>query len=209
LEQLTRGNEVDDDEVEPMIDLADIWIPRDGKIYTFPVERRGQFLIKSQPVAVMDWEGPNHGPYHLLGFNDVPENIMPTSPASHLSSLARLANNLMRKGKRQAMNQKRIHTYTPAGAQDAERVQKASDGEWVQVNNVQEIGTVDYPGADPGNMALSVNIVDMYDRFAGNLTAMLGLARKRRPPARSKSFRARCRAKKPRCSTACWTAAAG
>ena len=176
LERISRGESVDDDELEPMIDLADIWVPRDGKIYTFPLDSRGQFRIRSvKPVAVMDWDGAELGPYHLLGFNDVPENIMPTSPASHLASLARLANNLIRKQSRQARRQKDINTYTPAGAKDAQKIQRADDGAFIEVQDGTQIGQVKMGGVDQQNQAFLVGVLGMYDRFAGNLTAMLGL----------------------------------
>src|SRR3990167_1143738 len=175
LDQVSRGDLVDDDELEPMIDLCDIWIPRQGMIYTFPMTRRGQFTISNKPVAEMPWDGPEHGPYHLLGFNDVPENIIPTSMAAQLYGLFRLINGIMRKQSRQAMRQKDIHTYSAAGVDDATRLQKANDGDYAKVNDVSQIGLVKTPGADALNQAFLSGLLPMYDRMAGNLTAMMGL----------------------------------
>jgi hypothetical protein len=176
VERISRGETVDQDELEPMIDLCDVWIPRDGKIYTFPLDNRGQFRIRSEsPVAVMDWDGPELGPYHMLGFNDVPENIMPTSPASHLGSLARLANNLMRKQSKQAKRQKQINTFSASGTDDAKQLQSANDGDFVKVLDPKEIGQINMGGVDGHNQAFLLGVVELYDRFAGNLTAMMGL----------------------------------
>jgi hypothetical protein len=75
LEAISKGQEVDQDEFEPMIDLADVWVPRDGKIYTYAIDKVSQMRFKGPPVAVMDWNGPEMGHYHMLGFNDVPDNI--------------------------------------------------------------------------------------------------------------------------------------
>jgi hypothetical protein len=175
LEAISRGQEVDQDEFEPMIDLADVWIPRDGKIYTYAIDKVSQMRLKGPPVAVMDWEGPEMGPYHMLGFNDVPDNILPTSPASHLATLARLANNILRKQSRRARSQKRMHTYGPAGMEDAKRLQKSGDDEWVQVQDPKEIGSVEVGGVDPNSQAFLIGIMEMFDRMAGNLTAMMGL----------------------------------
>lgn len=174
-EQLTRGEVVENDELMPMIDLCDVWIPRDNKIYTFAMDRRESFTLKGMPLATMEWFGDERGPYHLLGFGDVPENIMPISPASQLSSLSRLANNLIRKQAQQAKRQKDVHTYTPSGAGDAKRLQRSNDGEWIEVQDTKEIGTVKMGGVDPGNHAFMLGVVEMHDRMAGNLTAMLGL----------------------------------
>lgn len=175
LDEFSRGQEVDNDELEPMIDLADIWVPREGKIFTFAMDNRHQFQLKGVPIAVMEWTGDEHGPYHLLSFNDVPENIMPTSPASHLATLDRLVNNLYRKQKRQASRQKDVHTYTAAGMDDAKKLQKAEDGEWIGVQDVKDIGLVKQGGVDPSNQAFMLNAIEMFDRMSGNLPAMLGL----------------------------------
>jgi hypothetical protein len=175
LSRITRGLDVDRDEFEPMVDLADVWVARDKKIYTFPVKSLLTFGMYGKPLAVMDWEGPELGPYHLLGFNDVPENIMPTSPASHLANLNRLINNLMRKQSKRARNQKNLHLYTPSGAKGAKEMQKAGDDSFVQVENVEEFRTVPV-GALDANLGLLVeDLMGKYDRMAGNLQAMLGL----------------------------------
>jgi hypothetical protein len=123
----------------------------------------------------MHWDGTERGPYHLLGFNDVPENIIPTSQAAQLQGLFRLINNILRKQSRQAMRQKDVHTFTAAGKDDAMKVQKANDGEFINVNDPKEIGLVQVGGINAVNQAFAVGLVQMFDRMAGNLTAMLGL----------------------------------
>lgn len=175
LAQISRGYETDIDEFEPMVDLADIWIPREGRIYTYAVSDRTKFSMKGAPIAVMDWDGPEHGPYHLLGFSDVPDNIMPTSPASHLAALDRLINNLMRKQAQQAKRQKDNPVYTPAGAESARKLRDGDDGQWVEVNDPKDVAIIKQGGADPGNQALLTGTLQMFDEMAGNLTAMLGL----------------------------------
>lgn len=175
VQQITRGEETDDDEFEPMIDLADIWIPRLGVIETYVVDSRSNFDLKGEPLAVEEWTGGEEGPYQILGFNDVPENIMPTSPASHLESLENLINNVMRKNARQAKRQKDVHIYTPAGAESARQIQRADDGEWVQVNSTDDIGMMKQGGVDQANYAFMLGGIELFDRMAGNLQARMGL----------------------------------
>jgi hypothetical protein len=172
---ISKGQDVDQDEFEPMVDLCDLWVPRENMIYTFAVEHLGQMRLKGGPLAAMPWNGPEFGPYHMLGFEDVPENILPTSPASHLSSLSRLANNLMRKQSRRARSAKRMHTYNSGGQDAAKRLQRASDDEWIHVEDPKEIGQVDVGGVDPQMQAYLIGVMEMFDRAAGNLTAMMGL----------------------------------
>ena len=175
VQQISRGEETDEDEFEPMIDLADIWIPRLGVIETYVVDSRSNFDLKGEPLAVEEWTGGEEGPYQILGFNDVPENIMPTSPASHLESLENLINNVMRKNARQAKRQKDIHIYTPAGAESARQLQRADDGEWVQVNSTDDIGMMKQGGVDQANYAFMLGGIELFDRMAGNLQARMGL----------------------------------
>ena len=175
LERISLGSEVDDDEYEPMIDLCDVWIPANGMVYTFAIDSRDKFTIKGPPLAEMVWDGPEFGPYHLLGFCRVPENIMPASTAAHLSGLARLANNLMRKMKRQAHRQKQVQTFTPAGKDSARKAKMANDGDWVEVKDTNEIGVLDLGGVNPNTQAFALDVVDKFDRMGGNLQAKLGL----------------------------------
>ena len=175
LEEIARGAITDQDELEPMVDLCDIWIPKDGVIYTFALDGGGHFRPKGLPLAQMVWDGPEFGPYKKLAFHDVPENIMPASPASQISGLARLANNLVRKQARKAHRQKDNPIYTPAGTAGAQNAKKASDGEWVQVEDVTQIGQVKQGGIDAATQQFLDWVLAAEDRMAGNVTAKLGL----------------------------------
>jgi hypothetical protein len=175
LAKISTGSEVDDDEYEPMIDLMDIYLPRDKKVYTFAVRSRQTMSIWTEPVASFDWIGTKRGPYHILGFSEVPENIMPVSPAAQLTALDKLINNLMDKQARQAHRQKENPVYTPAGADDARDLRNAADGEWVKVQDPREVNVIRQGGPDPGNQGFMLNTIEIFDRMAGNLPAMLGL----------------------------------
>jgi hypothetical protein len=50
---------------------------------------------------------------------------------------------------------------------------------------VKEIGLIRSNGADQGNQAYLLGVIEMFDRMAGNLTAMMGLAPRPIPPRRS------------------------
>lgn len=176
LEQISKGNEVDFDEFEPMVDLVDVWVVRDEKIYTFAVDNRSEMQVKdTKPVAVMDWNGPEFGPYKILGFNDVPEQIMPLGPASHLCELSRLINNVLRKQSRRARSGKIVHGYNAAGASGAKKAQRAGDDEWIQVEDGAEFHDISIGGVDANLQAFGEGLMGLFDRSAGNLSAMAGL----------------------------------
>jgi hypothetical protein len=175
LASISAGEEVDGDEYEPMVDLADIWIARENRIYTFIVTNVHNFSIKPTPLAVMDWED-DCSPYHILGFNEVPENIMPIGPAVIIDELDRLANNIMRKQSRGAMNQKDLILYRPGdGADTAKNVQRANDGGMLASQDPSALTRVSFNGANPGNSIFLQEVLGMINEMAGNPTAALGL----------------------------------
>lgn len=176
VDELSRGGEKDAYDFDPIVNLCDIWIPRDRKIYTFIVTDRRRFKINPVPLAVMDWDGPEEGPYFLLSFNDVPGQVMPTSPASHQVWLDQLINNLLRKAAGQANRQKDTPVYAPGdGVSTMQRAMKAKDGQAIVSNDPKSVAILKQGGVDPGNMAFLTNLLEWFDGYAGNLTAMLGL----------------------------------
>ncbi|MEO1615053.1 MAG: hypothetical protein AAFV88_04335 [Planctomycetota bacterium] len=175
VEQVSRSTEADNDDLEDMVDLIDLWLPRHGVIYTYVVGNRREMRLDGDPIAIEEWTGDEQGPYHLLGFHDVPENIMPSSPAANLEILESLINDLMRKGARQARRQKDITLYNAAGVEAAQNIINADDGESINVNDTSDVGQMKLGGVDPGNHAFMIGSMEIFDRMAGNLQAHLGL----------------------------------
>lgn len=175
VDTLSRGTDSDTDDFEEMIDFADIWVPRYKKTFTYVVQSRRQFILTGDPVAVEEWTGDEHGMYHLLGLGDVPENIMPASPASHLEQLDALINDLVRKCARQGRRQKDVNLYTAGGSAAASQIQLADDGEWVNVNDTADVSTIKQGGVDAGTYAFLQGGMEMFDRMAGNLQTLSGL----------------------------------
>jgi hypothetical protein len=156
--------------IEPMVDLMDVWLPKDKLVVTMPVGEN------TKPLRVIEWEGPENGPFHLLSLTcEVPDNIMPVSPAMNLKPLHDLINGLMRKQRRQAQRQKDIPFYQAGHQDDARRIEKASDGEWTRVDNPESVNVMKMGGVDPQNQAFTHSMKDTYDRMAGNLQMMAGL----------------------------------
>jgi hypothetical protein len=173
-DELARGQDVDYDELQDMVDLCDLYIPADDMVYTFALEGGHSFRPKGPPLAALPAQR-DRNPYKRLAFHEVPENIMPASQAGDIASLARLANNLIRKASRQAHRQKEITIYASSAAEDAKRVQRESDGGMVQVDDPNSIKTLKFGGADPATMKMLDWTLMTADRMAGNITAKLGL----------------------------------
>ena len=161
--------ESDKDDFEEMVMLQDIWIPEEKQIITIAEDHH------KKPLRVLDWDGPEGGPYHIRSFSDVPDHVMPLSPAMTLKPLADMINGLLRKQRRQAQRQKDIPFYQSGSHDDAKRLQRAEDGQWTRVDNPDSVNVLKMGGVDQGNLAFRMSMQEVYDRMAGNLQAMAGL----------------------------------
>jgi len=162
------GSITDDDEYEPMTDLMDVWLPELNAVGVFPRH------VHTKPLKLVE-AGPEGGPYDLLSFCDVPDNAMPSSPASHLMGLHKTYNGLIRKQFRQAKRQKSNPTFKPVHQKDADRLRKANDGHFVPVQDPDAIKVIVQGGVDPAGVAFGINVLELFDRAAGNLSAKAGL----------------------------------
>lgn len=158
----------DGDELEPMIDLWDCWIPELNVVATFAWD------TVTLPLVVREC-GSEGGPYHFLRLGDVPDNIMPSTAGQNLKELHDLYNGLFRKMAAQAKRHKVNPVYRPGTKDDAERLKRVNDGEWVQVQDPTGISTIEQGGIVPTNAAFAVAVESGFDRQAGNLQARLGL----------------------------------
>ena len=148
--------------------LRDVWLPSDGLVVTYGV--------KSQRILnVVEWEGPAMGPYHKLGFSDVPGNLLPLPPVSLWRDLHELANALFRKLGNQADGQKSVLGFQGGDPEGPEDFKKASDGDGIRFSGPEpkELKT---SGVDAKTLAFFMQCRDLYSYFAGNLDSLGGLA---------------------------------
>lgn len=177
VQSLSFGWELQDDEVQPMADLMDLWLPRKKVIRTYIVKNRSSdsLQLHGKPIAEIKWKGSELGPYKRMHFDTVSDNVMPLSTAADLFPLDRSINNIFRKNNHKARRRKEVHFFTPSAEDDANRAKRASDGDFVQSNAPNEINTVATGGVDAGLHGFMLNEIDLFDRMSGNLPAILGL----------------------------------
>ena len=167
--EMTQAN-VDHDETSPMVNLMDVWLPREGKWCVFSDAGEDGLL----PLLIEKWDGPEGGPFHLLSFSDVPDNIMPSSPAQNLKGLHDLMNSIMRKQSRNSRDSKTVTAYRGDG-QDAQQIQSAGNNEMIKVSDIDSVKEIHFAGVDQTDLAFFSNIDGTFSRMAGNLDAMAGL----------------------------------
>lgn len=160
-----EGNE------DPYRDVVECWE------YYLPAERLQVTLAEGieEPVYVCEWDGPDIGPYLILGFNHVPGQLMPLAPLATLLDLHRAINRVARKTITQAGRQKTNLVYAGAASEDADRITNATDGEAVRVERIADIKEVRYGGPDQLNQAALLQFEKSYNDGAGNLSLLAGL----------------------------------
>lgn len=178
---LGRGYYGNDEEIEDMVDLWEIYCPRQRCVYTLSEDCLTGAMAPShggKPVALMeqDWVGPDSGPYKILGMGTVPGNPMPKGPIMNLIELHIAANRIMRKLIWSAENMKEI-LIAPKGADgDIERVRQSMHGDILGLDRPKDFAQVTMNM--PNNMLLQffMQIKEMFSWMAGNLEMMGGLS---------------------------------
>lgn len=157
-----------------LVELWDIWLPYEGVVATFQTDPNGG-LEDREPLRVVEWDGPEGGPYHLLSFGDVPGQIMPLPPAALMIDLHELGNRVFRKLARQADRQKTITLVASANQDDGRRITNANDGDAVAVDRPEATKDVRYGGVDQAGLAFFQQLRQLTSYFGGNLETLGGL----------------------------------
>jgi len=173
--EISTGNQSyagGDESYRDTVTLWDYWLPVEQKIVTVP----DQTSIEKKPLREVDWNGPQLGPYHLLGFKDVPDNIMPLPPVAGLMELHELYANLTRKLARQAERQKTILGVMSGGAEDGRAITRSNDGDAIGMVDPQSAAEFKFGGPDNMLQAFSIDIKGLFSWIGGNLDLLGGLS---------------------------------
>jgi len=127
-----RSTKIDENRTERLRDyiwLWDIYLPKEGKIITL-------FDGWGRPaLGTKDWEGPEGGPYDILAYNTVPDEVLANPGAKHVYNLHKMLNDMAYKTWQQALNKKDIVTFEDGAEEDAQTIKNASEGEVVNVRD--------------------------------------------------------------------------
>ena len=174
-DMIATGNAVDDDELEPMLWLYDIYLPGRGDEPGLLVTMSGD-NDTLPPLKVQKWYGHKQGPYKFLTLGYVPDNVMPSTPAQQLVLLDRLMNTLYSKLADQAKQQKNFVLGQKGGEQDMTTVKRAKNGEYVLVTDPKGSVPISFPGADANGNAFFLAAGEIYNTQSGNERSLGGLA---------------------------------
>lgn len=160
------------DAVTGAIDLVDLWLPDDNTIVTMPWQPDNS--VAPTILREVEYEGPEAGPYRMLGFAMVPDNIMPVAPASMWNDLGVMANRIASKIGQQSEREKSVLAYESTAWQDAQGVVEADDGESVRVDNIDGIKEVHYGGVQKEGYMYLEWIKNQFSDMAMNIDLLSG-----------------------------------
>lgn len=178
-EDSDSSNMIDGDSLRPdedyidYVDLWDLWLPRENLVITLADDDGSD-----EPLRIVEWDGPECGPYHILGFDELPGNTIPSSPAADMYDLHNAVNRVLSKLMRQADRQKTIGLASGVNIQSggAANIQNAADGELIQCDDPSTARELPLGGVNQGNMAFLLALRELVSYAGGNIEVMAGLA---------------------------------
>ena len=148
--------------------LADVWLPKEKLIVTYAVK-------SERKLKTLEWDGPELGPYHRLGFDEVPGNLLPLPPVAIWRDLHELANRLFRKLGDQADAQKTVLGFPGGDDEGVIAFQNAKDADGITYTG-QDAKLLKVGGVEAATLAFWLQCRDIFSYFASNLDSLGGLA---------------------------------
>jgi hypothetical protein len=166
-ESVTHGE--DSETFKDKLWMRDVWLPGDKLLITYGI-RTGKVF------KVVEWDGPERGPYYKLGFTAVPGNLLPLPPVALWRDLHELGNALMRKLDNQGRGQKAVMVFPGGDGEGVKNFKNAKDQSGIRAAAGSKPEVVSTPGIDQKTMAFFMQVRDLSSYVGGNLDSLGGLA---------------------------------
>jgi len=160
----------DEEGINDDVEVWDIFLPRLRLILCLP----DQDL--EAPLMVLPYDGhPEQGPYHLLRFFPLSDNIMPVCPLSPLLELHTAVNELLQKTIRQSRRQRDLLVCEQGSATDAERIVNSVDADVLPLQNPGGVGEKRIGGPDQATLFTLLQCMQLFNKLGGNIDVLAGL----------------------------------
>jgi len=151
-----------------MCEIWQIFVPEENEVITFTCDG-------DRPLKTVKWHGPKNGPYHIVGFNPVLNNVMPLAPVANWIDIDDLENKLWTKLGNQAARQKTIGITDNQNVKDGQQIIKTGDGDVIAVGQPGAFKEASFGGVNQQTLGFALNVKNMADFVMGNLSAQMGL----------------------------------
>lgn len=174
IEKLTQSNlsNVEMFELQDFVDVVELFVPEANASLLIPDP---DVIIFDDYIRGVDFYGPSEGPYTTLSLTPpVPGNPYPVAPVGIWHDLHVMANKSMVKSMEQADRQRDIGMYDPAGADEAEDIRTARDGDMI-AGNPDSVKVVSFGGQNRDNASMLSQMQIWFNYMSGNPDQMAGL----------------------------------
>jgi hypothetical protein len=165
------------DEFNEATDLWEVHVKAHNAVLTFRSQDGGAPAGEADLLEANEYVGPYCGQYTKFGYVPVQSNLFPKGPAMDLLPLDMSINNQLRKILRQAERCKTQEWFTGAASDDMKRINDHDDGDAVQINRPNEIISRTMGEPNPKLLMVAAQMMQIFNKIAGNLDTMGGLAR--------------------------------
>jgi hypothetical protein len=175
VEKISRQNINDSEmyELQDYVDVVECYVPDADALLTIPDPEQ---IIFDDYLAARDYYGPKTGPYNILALTQpVPGNPYPIAPVGVFFDLHKMSNEMMVKLMNQASRQKDIGICDPAGADEAEDVRTAEDGDMI-MGNPDTVKVISYGGQNQKSEVMLSKLQTWANYMSGNPDQIAGLA---------------------------------
>ncbi|MEE8207653.1 MAG: hypothetical protein V3T88_01655 [Nitrosomonadaceae bacterium] len=175
IEMISRRNISDQEmyELQDFVDVVECYVPDANALLTIPDPQQ---IIMDDYLAARDFYGPKEGPYDVLALTQpVPGNPYPVAPVGVFYDLHKMANRMMVKLMNQADRQKDLGVYDPAGADEAEDIRTAEDGDMI-AGAPDTVKVISFGGQNQKSEVMLDKIQVWTNYMSGNPDQVAGLA---------------------------------
>lgn len=130
-------------ELHDYCEVYDLYLPQKKIIVTLPCDGQGRKYLKTT-----EWDGPEFGPYDVLGYNFFPDSLIPIPPIYSWLDQDEQLNKMARKMFMQSSREKTVLAYESGSEKDAERIVDSVDGSSARVDSIDRMKEVKFGGVN-------------------------------------------------------------
>ena len=163
------GDNFQFNELHPTVELMDIWLPDEEIIITLPTEGGGTKIMRT-----VEYEGPEGGPFDVLGYRYFPDSVIPIPPVYTWLDLNKIINTITMKMKDMCEREKTIGLYPLESADDAEVIKRTGHGELAGVIDPNAINEITFGGFNARSFPFLQFLLSQYSQSGPNLDTVGG-----------------------------------
>jgi hypothetical protein len=153
-------------ELHPSVELIDIYVPDEHIIVTIPPEGCGNQILRT-----VEWDGPEGGPFDVLGYKWFPGSVIPIPPAYSWLDTNKLVNVMIAKMRDMVEREKTIGIFDQSNDEDAKVVQNSGHGDMVGLKGggADSVKEVTFGGFNPQSFPFLSFMLQQWAKSGPNL----------------------------------------